>query len=143
MMFGIQPGGRFTTVNVPLWELIRRAYGLQRSQLVGGPDWIETARFDIVAKGEGDIARGAGQVDRRAAELACCRIYLKIVQVALRIARRASCRFMRSRWRGRDGKLGAGSPCVNRRLRGNAGLLAVASGPPPRVWLRGNGRLVE
>lgn len=60
MMFGIQPGGRFTTVNVPLWDLIRQAYGLQRSQLVGGPDWMETARFDIVAKGEGDIARGAG-----------------------------------------------------------------------------------
>ena len=60
IMFGIQPGGRFTTVNVPLWDLIRQAYGLQRSQLVGGPDWMETARFDIVAKGEGDIARGAG-----------------------------------------------------------------------------------
>src|SRR5687767_9813801 len=60
MMFGIQPGGRFTTVNVPLWDLIRQAYGLQRSQLVGGPDWMESARFDIVAKAEGDIARGAG-----------------------------------------------------------------------------------
>ncbi len=60
MMFGIQPGGRFTTVNVPLWDLIRQAYGLQRSQLVGGPDWMETARFDIVAKADGDIARGAG-----------------------------------------------------------------------------------
>ena len=58
-MFGIQPGGRFTTVNVPLWDLITQAYGLQRSQLVGGPDWMETARFDITAKAEGDIPRTA------------------------------------------------------------------------------------
>jgi bla regulator protein blaR1 len=59
VMFGIQPGGRFTTVNFPLWDLIRQAYGLQRSQLVGGPDWMETARFDITAKAEGEIPRTA------------------------------------------------------------------------------------
>jgi uncharacterized protein (TIGR03435 family) len=58
VMIGIQPGGRFSAVNVPLWDLIRQAYGLQRTQLVGGPDWMETARFDIVAKAEGgDIPR--------------------------------------------------------------------------------------
>ena len=56
-MIGIQPGGRFTAVNVPSWDLIRQAYSLQRTQLVGGPDWLETARFDIVAKAEGDIPR--------------------------------------------------------------------------------------
>ncbi len=59
VMFGIQPGGRFTTVNVPLSNLITQAYGLQRSQLVGGPDWMESARFDITAKAEGDIPRTA------------------------------------------------------------------------------------
>ncbi len=57
IMLGIQPGGRFNAVNVPLWDLIRQAYNLQRSQLVGGPDWLESARFDIVAKAEGDIPR--------------------------------------------------------------------------------------
>jgi uncharacterized protein (TIGR03435 family) len=59
VMLGIQPGGRFNAVNVPAWDLIRQAYNLQRSQIVGGPDWLETARFDVVAKAEGDI-RGAG-----------------------------------------------------------------------------------
>lgn len=58
IMIGIQPGGRFNAVNVPLWDLIRQAYGVQRFQLVGGPDWLETARYDIVAKAEGDIPRG-------------------------------------------------------------------------------------
>jgi len=56
---GLQPGGRFTAVNVPLWDLIRQAYALQRSQLVGAPDWVETARYDVVAKAEGDIPRAA------------------------------------------------------------------------------------
>ena len=56
-MIGIQPGGRFNATNVPLWDLIRQAYGIQRTQIVGAPDWTETARFDIVAKAEGDIPR--------------------------------------------------------------------------------------
>jgi len=55
MMIGIQPGGRFNVVNLPLWDLIRQAYAVQRTQLVGAPDWAETARYDIVAKAEGDI----------------------------------------------------------------------------------------
>jgi uncharacterized protein (TIGR03435 family) len=57
VMFGIQPGGRFNAVNAPLWELIRMAYGVQRTQIVGAPDWTNTARYDIVAKAEGDIPR--------------------------------------------------------------------------------------
>jgi uncharacterized protein (TIGR03435 family) len=59
VMLGIQPGGRFNAINVPLWDVIRQAYAVQRTQIVGAPDWTETARFDIVAKAEGDIA-GAG-----------------------------------------------------------------------------------
>jgi len=55
VMIGIQPGGRYNTVNVPLWELIRQAYAVQRTQLVGAPEWTETARYDIVAKAESDI----------------------------------------------------------------------------------------
>jgi uncharacterized protein (TIGR03435 family) len=57
IMLGIQPGGRFNAVNVPLWDLIRQAYNLQRSQIVGAPDWAEAARYDIVAKAEGDLPR--------------------------------------------------------------------------------------
>jgi bla regulator protein BlaR1 len=52
--FQIQPGGRFTATNVPVRELIRMAYGIQSFQLVGGPDWIGSERFDIVAKAESD-----------------------------------------------------------------------------------------
>ena len=52
---GMQPGGRFTAVNIPLVILMRSAYRLQDSQLVGAPDWTETSRYDITAKAEGDL----------------------------------------------------------------------------------------
>jgi uncharacterized protein (TIGR03435 family) len=50
MMMVAQPGGRFVAVNVPLRLLIRTAYQLQYDQIVGGPDWLLTDRFDIEAR---------------------------------------------------------------------------------------------
>jgi uncharacterized protein (TIGR03435 family) len=50
------PSGRFTTTNVPLRRLIALAYGTPQprpdSQIFGGPKWIDSDRFDIVAKAE-------------------------------------------------------------------------------------------
>jgi uncharacterized protein (TIGR03435 family) len=53
VMIGVQPGGRFTATNVPLRLLIRNAYQLQDFQIIGGPDWLTSDHFDIVAKAEG------------------------------------------------------------------------------------------
>jgi uncharacterized protein (TIGR03435 family) len=50
IMFGLQPGGRFNATNVPLRLLLRQAFNVQESQIIGGPDWIGSDRFDIVAK---------------------------------------------------------------------------------------------
>jgi uncharacterized protein (TIGR03435 family) len=49
-MMVAQPGGRFVAVNVPLRMLIRSAYQLQEEQIVGGPRWLATDRFDIEAR---------------------------------------------------------------------------------------------
>ncbi len=49
-----QPGGRFNAVNVPLRPLLTLAFQIQGYQLVDAPDWVDTERFDIVAKIEGD-----------------------------------------------------------------------------------------
>jgi uncharacterized protein (TIGR03435 family) len=54
-MSRIQPGGRYTATNTDLSALIRNAYRLQRFQLVGGPSWLGTEHFDIVAKADGDL----------------------------------------------------------------------------------------
>jgi uncharacterized protein (TIGR03435 family) len=49
----VQPGGRYTATNVTLRTLVKSAYGLHDHQLVGGPSWINSERFDIIAKAEG------------------------------------------------------------------------------------------
>jgi len=46
--------GRLTVTNNPLRNIIRNAWSLQAFQIVGGPDWINTDRWDIVAKAEGN-----------------------------------------------------------------------------------------
>jgi uncharacterized protein (TIGR03435 family) len=51
VMIRTEPNGRFTVVNVPLRVLIRTAYGIaEDSRIVAAPGWIDSARFDIVAK---------------------------------------------------------------------------------------------
>ena len=45
------PGG-FRANNVTVRLLLRTAYQIQDSQLTGGPDWLDSDRFDIVAKTE-------------------------------------------------------------------------------------------
>ena len=58
VMLQNQPGGRFTATNVTLRLLIRQAYGLQDTQIVGGPNWLTDDHYDIVAKADG--AQGDG-----------------------------------------------------------------------------------
>src|SRR6266576_3662753 len=50
VMLQVQPGGRFNATNVTLRLLIRNAYQLQDFQIVGGPGWLASDHFDIVAK---------------------------------------------------------------------------------------------
>jgi uncharacterized protein (TIGR03435 family) len=46
----VMPPGRFTATNMPLKVLITNAYQLSFFQVVGGPDWVSTDRFDVAAK---------------------------------------------------------------------------------------------
>lgn len=57
-----QPGGRFIAGNLRLRLLIRTAFQLQNDQIVGGPPWLDTDRFDIEARASTDLAVGNPQM---------------------------------------------------------------------------------
>ena len=54
---GPAPGGRFTATNVTFRELVPFAYGLSQAtasiRIIGGPAWIDSDRFDVVATAGG------------------------------------------------------------------------------------------
>jgi len=50
MRFQIQPGGRVNLQGMTLKFLIEQAWNLSDDMLVGAPKWMDTDRFDIVAK---------------------------------------------------------------------------------------------
>ena len=50
MRFNIQPGGRVSMSGVNLKFVIQQAWGISSDMLIGAPSWMDTARFDIVAK---------------------------------------------------------------------------------------------
>jgi bla regulator protein blaR1 len=51
-MIQIQPGGGFRTSGSTLKMLLTYAYDVREFQISGGPGWINTDRYDIVAKAE-------------------------------------------------------------------------------------------
>ena len=50
-----EPGGRFVATNQSLKDLIGLAYKIRDSQIVGGPAWIGTDRFDINARADREL----------------------------------------------------------------------------------------
>src|SRR5215475_8621786 len=54
IMIGNQRGGRFVATNVTARMLFIMAFRpMQTYQILGGPDWLNTDRFDIEAKAGG------------------------------------------------------------------------------------------
>jgi uncharacterized protein (TIGR03435 family) len=50
---GVTTGkGRYSGKSLTLKEYLMRSYGVAPNQIVGGPDWLGTARWDIQAKAE-------------------------------------------------------------------------------------------
>lgn len=47
---GFARGGRYQFKNATMVDLIANAYGVESEKVVGGPYWLETDRFDILAK---------------------------------------------------------------------------------------------
>ena len=50
--FNLFEGGRIRITNEPIRLLIRLAFAVQDTQILGGPSWVETDRYDIDAKAD-------------------------------------------------------------------------------------------
>jgi uncharacterized protein (TIGR03435 family) len=59
LKIGIQmmPGGRISMTGVTPKILIQQAYGVRDFQIVGGPPWLGSERYDITAKPEGPASQ--------------------------------------------------------------------------------------
>jgi uncharacterized protein (TIGR03435 family) len=53
----LESGGRFRAVNVSLKRMIMYAYRLQGFQISFTDDWVETDRYDIIAKAESNVTQ--------------------------------------------------------------------------------------
>lgn len=65
-MLGMLPGGRVRAQNMPVRQIIIYSYQLAPFQLVGGAGWLQSDRYDIIAKIEGNpapIPPGSGHPD--------------------------------------------------------------------------------
>jgi uncharacterized protein (TIGR03435 family) len=52
-----EPGGRFTARSITIKLLITVAYDAQDYQLSGGPGWIDSEKYDVVALAGHDVSR--------------------------------------------------------------------------------------
>ena len=122
VMVGMQPGGRFNASNVPLRLLLRQAFNVQDFQIVGGPDWIASDRFDVVAKAPDGIESTADVMRPMLRSLLVERFKLAFHNETRDMPVYA---LMKAR---PDGKLGAGltPAAVDCAARGRRG-----GGPPP------------
>lgn len=52
VMMQIQPGGNYRSFGTTLKMLITQAYDVREFQVTGGPGWVNTDRWDVMAKSE-------------------------------------------------------------------------------------------
>lgn len=67
---------RFTATNAPLDLLLQIAFGVQRYQILGEPDWVVTKCYDISAKAEDSVVLSYDQVAPRLQQLLAQRVKL-------------------------------------------------------------------
>src|SRR6188474_2193720 len=48
--FTARPGGVMVATNVSARQVVTYSYSMQNSRVEGGPDWLDTVRYDITAK---------------------------------------------------------------------------------------------
>jgi uncharacterized protein (TIGR03435 family) len=61
----VTPGGRYVATNATVRTLIKSAYVLHDTQLLGGPKWVDTEGFDIEGKAQGFATAAAFRDEAR------------------------------------------------------------------------------
>ena len=62
------PGdGRFEAINVPLVALLRFAFGVPETRIVGVPDWVSAEKYDIEARSDAAVDERLKGMDSAAA----------------------------------------------------------------------------
>jgi uncharacterized protein (TIGR03435 family) len=69
-------GNRFATEGTTFLDVFKYAYNIHPDQLVGGPDWLRTARFDILADPETDRRPTSDQMKKLVQSLLADRFHL-------------------------------------------------------------------
>src|SRR5947207_12464879 len=59
---GFVRGGRYQFRNATMLDLIVSAYGVEPEKVLGGPSWLETDRFDILAKAPASATNAAAKL---------------------------------------------------------------------------------
>jgi uncharacterized protein (TIGR03435 family) len=62
----VQPGGRFMAPSATVLELVAAAYNLLDNQIIGGPEWIDTQRFEVLANARPDVTMEEARAQLRA-----------------------------------------------------------------------------
>jgi len=81
MFFRMQPGGGLRATNVKLKMLLVCAYGAREFQISGAPAWIDSERYDIIAKAEPSPAsdnRPSDQAGKRVQAMLTNRFHLAV-----------------------------------------------------------------
>jgi uncharacterized protein (TIGR03435 family) len=72
----IRPG-QFITINTTLSDLITFVYGLHPKQIVGAPEWVDTDKFDLTGKPDGEGQPNGNQWKTMVEKLLADRFALK------------------------------------------------------------------
>ncbi len=72
----VGPGGRFAARGYTLKLLIQQAYEMKGFQILGGPGWLDTDRYDVQARGRANASRH--EVNQMLQKLLADRFALKV-----------------------------------------------------------------
>ena len=69
-------GNRFATTDTSLVDLLKYAYGLQEQEIVGGPKWLKTQKFDLVGDPETQARPSSDEFKKMVQNLLADRFHL-------------------------------------------------------------------